>query len=253
MTQNQSTVEDLALRHAAAVDLQASLLSTHTVEAFLQRVIDRAAAHIAPEVACTLTLFRQGRFLTVASSDEQATRADQVEYDTDSGPCVEAARNGIECIIPDLRSESRWPVWAAVSLRQGSLSAAGIPADAGDGAQLALNLYSHHERAFGEVELRRARLYVDEAARALRLCLLLAERTVLTQDLTTAMTSRSTIDQALGVIMGQNRISRDEAFAILRTASQSRNIKLREVAATLIESLTGHPAGEPVTFHRARG
>ena len=91
-------------------------------------------------------------------------------------------------------------------------------------------------------------IYVDEAARALRLCLLLAEQTERAEHLQSAMASRSTIDQALGVIMGQNRISRDEAFAILRSASQHRNVKLREVAAMLIENLTGHQAAEPPPF-----
>ena len=66
------------------------------------------------------------------------------------------------------------------------------------------------------------------------------------------MASRSTIDQALGVIMGQNRITRDEAFAILRAASQHRNVKLREVAALLIENLTGHEAAEPPHFGGCR-
>ena len=94
----------------------------------------------------------------------------------------------------------------------------------------------------------RARIYVDEAARALRLCLLLAEQTERAEHLQSAMATRSTIDQALGVIMGQNRISRDEAFAILRSASQHRNVKLREVAAMLIENLTGHQAAEPPPF-----
>ena len=69
-------------------------------------------------------------------------------------------------------------------------------------------------------------MYVEEVARALRLSLLLAQQATLAEDLETAMLSRSTIDQALGVIMGQNRTTRDEAFEILRAASQSRNVKL---------------------------
>jgi hypothetical protein len=154
----------------------------------------------------------------------------------------------VETIVPDMRAESRWPEWAAASLRLGFLSAAAAPADTGDGAQLAINLYGRELDAFGEPEMQRARVYVDEAARALRLCLLLAEQTERAQHLESAMASRSTIDQALGVIMGQNRISRDEAFAILRSASQHRNVKLREVAAMLIENLTGHQAAEPPPF-----
>ena len=248
MTQPDPLADDLRLRHATVSALQASLLESPTVEGFLQTVVDRAGEHVAAHAACTLTMLRQGRFLTVASTDPEATEADAVEYATDSGPCVEAARRGVETVVPDLRAEERWPEWAAASLRLGFRSAAAAPADTGDGAQLAINLYGRELDAFGETEMQRARIYVDEAARALRLCLLLAEQTERAQDLQTAMASRSTIDQALGVIMGQNRISRDEAFAILRTASQHRNVKLREVAALLIENLTGHEAAEPPHF-----
>ena len=68
-----------------------------------------------------------------------------------------------------------------------------------------------------------------------------------------ALVSRSTIDQALGVLMGQNRCSRDEAFGILRRASQNRNIKLRDVAAAVIDRYTGHPASPPSTFRPPSG
>ena len=101
MTQQDPTADELRLRHATVSALQASLLRTTTVEAFLQTVVDRAGEHVAAHSACTLTMLREGRFLTVASTDPEATEADQVEYATDSGPCVEAARRGVETIVPD--------------------------------------------------------------------------------------------------------------------------------------------------------
>ena len=128
-------------------------------------------------------------------------------------------------------------------MRLGFRSAAAAPADTGDGAQLAINLYGRELDAFGEPEMRRARsTSTRPRVRSVCACCWLS-RPSGREHLQSAMASRSTIDQALGVIMGQNRISRDEAFAILRAASQHRNVKLREVAATLIENLTGHAGG----------
>jgi hypothetical protein len=250
MKHHDPATEELRLRHAAVSELQTSLLTTRTVEAFLQRVIDGAARHIAPDIACTLTMLRQGQLLTVASTDEQATEADKVEYEVDSGPCVDAARDGVESVVADLPNDDRWPEWKNASLELGFLSAAAVPADTGDGAQLSLDLYGRELDVFGGAEMQRARVYAEEAARALRLCLLLAQQAALAEHLEAAMASRSTIDQALGVIMGQNRTTRDEAFDILRAASQSRNIKLREVAATIIQNLTGHPPAQPPEFER---
>lgn len=250
MPEHHPPPEELRHRHAAVTQLQTSLLTTRTTEDFLQRVVEGAAQHVGPRIACTLTMLREGTLLTVASTDEQATRADMVEYEVDSGPCVDAAREGVGSIVTDLRHDDRWPQWRRASLELGFLSAATVPGDTGDGAQISMNLYGRELEAFGEPEMRRARVYVEEVARALRLSLLLARQAALAEHLETAMLSRSTIDQALGVIMGQNRTTRDEAFAILRAASQSRNIKLREVAAMIIQNVTGHAAADPPPFDR---
>jgi AmiR/NasT family two-component response regulator len=48
--------------------------------------------------------------------------------------------------------------------------------------------------------------------------------------------------------MGQNRCTADEAFAILRSASQHRNVKLRDLAASMIENVTGKPPVAPHAF-----
>ncbi len=250
MTHDDPTTEELRLRHAAVTSLQTSLLTTRSVQDFLQTVVDGAAEHVAPNIACTLTMLREETLVTVASSDERAAEADDVEYEFNSGPCVEAARKGVESIVPDLRADERWPEWRTASLELGFLSAAAVPGETGDGAQISLDLYGRELDAFGEAEMQRARVVVEEIARALRLSLLLAQQAEMAEHLEAAMVSRSTIDQALGVIMGQNRTTRQEAFEILRAASQSRNVKLRDIAATVIEHLTGHPAADPPSFER---
>jgi hypothetical protein len=237
-------------RHAATVALQASLLENPTVEAFLQAVADRAAEHVGSHTACSVTILANGAYQCAASSEDDVLKADLVEYQTLSGPCVEAASSGVESVVTDMRSDTRWPEWASASLRLGFRSAAGVPADTGDGVKMALDLYSTDLEAFGEAEMRRARAYAEEAARTLRLCRALAEQATLAEQLQAALTSRPVIDQALGVIMAQSRVSADEAFQVLTAASQHRNVKLRELAGQLIESLTGHAPGEPPAFRK---
>lgn len=250
MPGTNSTDAEYRLRHGAAVELQASLLSNPSVEDFLQGVVDRAGNHIAAHSACTLTTHRAGRYGCAASSDEKATQADLVEFETGGGPCVEAVEHGVETIVKDLREEARWPEWAANAGRLGFRSAAAAPGDAGDGIQLALNVYGRDVDAFGPDEMARVRVYAEEAARALRLAYALAEQAALAEQLESALASRSTIDQAVGVIMAQNKIPAEEAFAILKAASQHRNVKLREVASALIENLTGRAPTPPPAFRR---
>ena len=59
------------------------------------------------------------------------------------------------------------------------------------------------------------------------------------------MATRSIIDQAIGVILAQNRCSRYTAFAILRSASQHRNVKLWQVATDIITAVSKNPPSLP--------
>lgn len=65
-------------------------------------------------------------------------------------------------------------------------------------------------------------------------------------DLTAAMRSRSVIDQAIGVVMAQNRCEPGAAFDVLRRASQNRNRRLADVAEHLVLQVAGtRPGARP--------
>lgn len=51
-----------------------------------------------------------------------------------------------------------------------------------------------------------------------------------------ALESRKTIDMALGILIAQHHCTPEEAFAVLSGASQSRNRKLRDLAAELVQA-----------------
>ena len=50
-----------------------------------------------------------------------------------------------------------------------------------------------------------------------------------------AMESRAVIEQAKGVLMAQRQVDADQAFEILREASQRYNRKLRDIAVGIVE------------------
>lgn len=53
---------------------------------------------------------------------------------------------------------------------------------------------------------------------------------------TKALESHRLVGQAVGILIERHRITPAEAFIRLRSASQQRNIKLREIAARVIET-----------------
>jgi AmiR/NasT family two-component response regulator len=64
------------------------------------------------------------------------------------------------------------------------------------------------------------------------------------ENLRAALTSRSIIDQAIGILMAQQQCSTEVAFELLRKASQGRNVKLRDVAAQIVSSVQRRSPGQ---------
>ncbi|MGK5740328.1 GAF and ANTAR domain-containing protein [Micromonospora sp. URMC 103] len=209
------------------------------VDGFLDQVVRVAPEVVPPAVACGLTMRRDGGALTVASSDDLASRADEIQYGADEGPCLEALRRGRVVEVVDLREDGRWPRYREHALRLGILGSLSLPMTVDGETVGALNLYATRPAAFTDTARRQAVAFSEQATAALSVILRQADQTLLHQQLTDAMASRSVIDQALGVLMGQQRCTATEAFSLLREASQHRNRKLRDVAAEIITQVTG--------------
>ena len=55
-------------------------------------------------------------------------------------------------------------------------------------------------------------------------------------DLEAALVTRELIGRAEGILMERERITSDQAFDVLRRASQRLNVKLKDVAQTLVDT-----------------
>ena len=110
----------------------------------------------------------------------------------------------------------------------------------------ALNLYARAAGAFGAQETQRAARFAENASGALAFALRLSSYAALTDQLRSSVASRTVIDQAIGVIMAQERCGQVRAFSLLRSASQNRNVKLRDIAAAIVTSVSGEPPQPPV-------
>jgi hypothetical protein len=105
-----------------------------------------------------------------------------------------------------------------------------------DGALGALNLYARYPRAFGVIDRARGVLLGSLAALAFSSALNHEDEARRADNLRTALATREMIGQAQGILMERERLTSDEAFDILRRASQHLNLKLREVARDLVET-----------------
>lgn len=242
MTTQQHTGDDGTVSIA---ELQRVLLSTETVEQFLKELAVLAAGLVAGGLSCGMTLGTKGRPYTAACSDERASEVDDIQYRLGEGPCLESMRSGVTVCIGDTASERRWPGFCGQAAARGVRSTLALPLVTDGEPAGALNLYAPAADAFGPAEWRRAERFAANGAGALALAHRLASYTAINGQLRESLASRSVIDQAIGVIMAQERCSQVRAFAILRSASQNRNVKLRDLAAEVITRVTGHPPEPP--------
>ncbi|MGZ4662087.1 MAG: GAF and ANTAR domain-containing protein [Arthrobacter sp.] len=224
-------------------EVQDLLLETQDVADFLDELACYAAASLSSEsseVFCGITLLHHGSAGTVASSGQKALMLDELQYEFDEGPCLMASRRQLLVHIPDLTGDDTFPEYNDIAVAHGIRSVLAVPFHLPDNStQACLNLYSEKARSFGAVALERAQTFVSQASKGLRLAILLGQHSRRAEDLKMAMTSRTVIDMAVGIVIAQNRCNQEEAIRLITAASNHRNLKLRDVAAAIVESAGG--------------
>ena len=232
---SRTLTPDLLVDH-----LQDLVLKTADVTEMLGELAEFSAATLAdPALAfCSITLIQRKKPVTVATSDCSAVRLDESQYSSGDGPCLSAIRQQVVVHVPDLTHEDRWPVYTAAALRAGVGSSLSVPLVLEGEAEAGLNLYSTRSHGFTGEDIDTVQAYAYHASKALRLAVRISQLAEAKTHLTAAMESRTTIDLATGAIMAQNRCSQETALKILKIASSTRNVKLRDIAASVVASIS---------------
>jgi hypothetical protein len=191
----------------------------------------------------SLTVMEGTGLVTRGATNPIADKGDAIQYETDEGPCVEAARKATVTYTPNMADDSRWPKFSSrvgKELGVGSLLSCRLVLDASPQRTLgALNLYSTEVNAYGDEDRIMALLFAAVAG-------IVLDAGRRQQQLREAMGSREVIGQAMGILMAQSGVTAEQAFDQLRSASQRLNIKLRDLAARIAASTHGpHPIPPP--------
>ena len=217
----------------------------------------------------SITLLRGDKAFTAAHFGEMALAADELQYEHGYGPCMDAGRGGVVLRVDDMRTEQRWPDYVAHLLLETPVrSSLSMPLPYQGSSIGALNIYSTEPARFATPESLRAGLDVAEAiAVAVANADAHAQLFDQARNMRVAMESRAVIEQAKGVLMAQRHVDAEQAFEILRDASQRYNRKLRDIAFGIVESTAetgpadaargqrggpGRPAATPGTPPRPR-
>jgi hypothetical protein len=222
------------------VRLAAVLVGERTVQGVLCRVVEAAQQVVPGADLVSITLRSPAGYTTPVETDPIATRLDEIQYRLDEGPCVEATRTaGLGVTFSaDLGRQSEYPQFGreAAALGVHSVLAVGMFPHGGDAPRMgALNIYSYEVGGLDELDRDITLVLAAHASTALAATTACTASELEAAQLRQALNSRDVIGQAKGILMERRRISADEAFDVLRSASQSLNVKLARVAATLVE------------------
>jgi GAF domain-containing protein len=193
------------------------LVADESVDTTLQRIAELAARTIDDCDAAGVTLFLDGKYVTAAHTDERTVAVDNGQYEREE-------------------AQERWPGFVRDARASGVRSFLAAPLMLKGESIGALNLYSSSPSGFTALDDVLIALFTGQASIALANAKMYADAVQLTRQLQEAITSRAIIEQAKGVLMERRAYDDSAAFADLKRQSQSRNVKLRNVAQEVVES-----------------
>ena len=220
-------------------DIARALLGEDDVEATLSKISTLAVEKIDGCDHAGVSLVQGRKISTPAASDDVPVRVDAIQYEADEGPCLDAIREQETFRTGDLATEDRWPKFSQRAAEEtGIASMLSFRLFAEADTMGALNLYSKERSAFDDEAVAVGSVFATHAAVALA-------GAQHDEQMQQALQSRDVIGQAKGILMAQQGVTDQEAFDILRRASQRMNIKLRELAERVASRTPPDEQGGP--------
>ena len=172
--------------------------------------------------------------LNAAVSDDRMKHLEELQIRHQEGPCIAAFEDKELVRTEDLSQEERWPSFSKHAVARGVLAVLASPIPYNQDAVGVVAVLSEERRPWSaEVEL--ALLAFTDLAALLIATMLAGERqTELTAQLQGALNSRAIIEQAKGVLIGQQGISARAAYSQLRAQARAERRKLAVVSAEVV-------------------
>jgi GAF domain-containing protein len=217
-------------------------MSQPDVAATHERIVSMAVQLTGCTSVATLTVLPSGEVRITASTDPGLTAPlARISAQTAQGPAVQAlgCRRGFT--TASLPQERRWPEYAPRVLAETAIrSEAAYPLRTEGYDFGVLSMHSVQDGHFTDDICAAAEIYAGHALMAL----MHAKERHKAAHLEIGLVSNREIGMAIGVLMTRHHITAQQAFDMLRLASQHGHRKLRDLAADVV--LTGQlPVDEP--------
>jgi GAF domain-containing protein len=169
-----------------------------------------------------------------AVSDDRVRHLEDLQIRHQQGPCITAFDDKVLVGAEDLSADPRWPSFSQAAVERGvrAVLASPIPYNQDAvGVVAVLSQERHPWSAEAELALL---AFTDLAALLIASMMMGEQQTVLAAQLQSALNSRAIIEQAKGVLIGQQGLSAHAAYELIRAQARAERRKVAVVAAELV-------------------
>lgn len=211
-------------------EIARTLLAQESLQQTLDVMVDLATRVVGGcEEAGVMLLHGGSHVETHAASSHVVEQSNDEQTRLREGPCFEAIWENQTYRVDDFVRETRWPHYAPRAVELGIRSMLSFRLFSMDGTHGALDLYARKPDAFSEYAREVGWIFASHATVAL------AEARNSAQ-LRAAIETRGLIGQAVGILKERHRLTDEDAFQVLRRASNELNRKLRDVAEQVADT-----------------
>ncbi len=229
------------------VEIADTLVDEFDLIDFLELITVRTADLLDSSPVGLLLADQHRQLEFMAASEESVKLVELFQVQQREGPCLDAFRTGKPVVNADLRDAAgRWPRFAPHAVDAGFRSVHAFPLRLRADRIGALNVFSADvggHLAAGDVAIVQA--LADVAAIGLLQERAIARGELLTEQLQGALNSRVIIEQAKGAIAQAHHIPVSDAFTLLRSHARRNNLRLSDLATTVVTDLASIPARAP--------
>lgn len=219
---------------SSLVDLSKLPMTDLSLSDTLSHVAQLAVRAVPGADGAGLTLLHPDRPDTIVASAEFVRAVDDIQYGLGQGPSITAAAEGITVRSGSFETDPQWPEFGPKVGRMGVHSVLSLPLITAGGVLGAMNVYARRPDAFDARAAELGDLFAVPAAVSLQNARALSSAARLTEQLEMALSNRSVIDQAIGVLISRSGCTGAQGYDKLRSLSQSEHKKVAVVAEAMV-------------------
>jgi GAF domain-containing protein len=225
------TTEDV--RHALT-ELGRLRFGEMRVDEAMHRIVQTTHAIFSVDGAGLMLADGEHHLRNAAVSDERVRHLEELQIRHQEGPCVSAFDDKVLVGAEDLTGDPRWPSFSPAAVERGVQAVLASPIPYNQDAVGVVAVLSCERRPWSaEAELALL-AFTDLAALLIASMMMGEQQTVLATQLQGALNSRAVIEQAKGVLIGQQGLSAHAAYELIRAQARAERRKVAAVAAELV-------------------